>query len=196
MEVIILNVLEVIGGFIGILAIIIVIWDHFKDDRRLTREVQEYYESIELLIGLRINLTRERNKPNNNETRIKLLNEFEFHQTIVKTKFDEFSKYLGLIIGKSNDSRYERMKVYTTISGFKLVEDGNLICRDPIRFKKDRLLEFHAVGNENFLSKQEATYLNSFYSDLRNHWKEKYAKALFRPTLKQKFNFNGLITEK
>jgi len=45
-----LDILEIIGGVVGIVAIIIVIWDHFKDDRQLTRQVQGFYDDIEHLL--------------------------------------------------------------------------------------------------------------------------------------------------
>jgi len=44
------EIFEIIGVFIGVIAILIVVWDHFKDDRLLYRQVQEFYEDIEKLI--------------------------------------------------------------------------------------------------------------------------------------------------
>jgi len=193
---IIINALEVIGGLIGILAIIIVIWDHFKDDRRLTREVQEFYESIVHIIEFNIKKARIQNEGNKQDIYIKVLSEYEYYKSIVKIKFEEFSKYLGLILGKARDNRYEFLDAYKTKSGFLLIEDGILLVRDPNRYKNDGIFELHTVGNNLYLHQQEADYIHSFLRDLRNYWKEKYSKTFFRPKLKQIFNFNELITDK
>ena len=189
---IIISVLEVIGGLIGILAISIVIWDHFKDDRRLTREVQEYYESLEQIIVVNINKARIQNEGE----KLEILNEFEYYQSFAKTRFEECSKYLGLMIGKARDNRYDFLNAYKTKSGFLLIEDGHLLFRDPNRYKSEGIFELHTVGNEKYLHKHEVNYINSFFLDLRTHWKEKYSKKFFRPKLKQNFDFNELITDR
>ena len=45
---------ENISGYFGLgislIALFIVFWDHWKDDRLLTKRVQEFYENIEWLI--------------------------------------------------------------------------------------------------------------------------------------------------
>ncbi len=47
---IILTFFNILGSIIGIVAIIIVIWDHYKDNKLLTQRVQSFYETIENLI--------------------------------------------------------------------------------------------------------------------------------------------------
>jgi hypothetical protein len=49
------------GLFIALVSIGIVIWDHFKDDRLLTKQVQFFYESIENLIFSRYKMNIIRN---------------------------------------------------------------------------------------------------------------------------------------
>ncbi len=183
----IIDVLEIIGGFVGILAIIIVIWDHFKDDRRLTKEVQEYYENIENFLALHLILIQ--GKGQHEEKSINL-SEFEYFNSIMKQRFNDFSKFLGLTVGKSRDHRYKDNKSYVTKKGHVLVEDGNLLYRDP---EMVGTYERHAIGNPQYLKRSEIPNIDNFFSDLRGHWQKFYHKTFFRPKLKKKINFHDFI---
>lgn len=183
----IIEVLEIIGGFIGIFAIIIVIWDHFKDDRRLTKEVQEYYEHIENFLATYIKIRQ--HQGNHDEASIYIA-EFEYFRSIVKQRLPDFSKYLGLILGKSRDRRYQDEDAYLTKIGHVLVENGNLLFRDPTILGS---YEKHAIGNSQNLRRSEIPNIDNFFSDLRGHWQKFYHKTIFRPKLKKRINFHDFI---
>ncbi|MFX0077290.1 MAG: hypothetical protein ACFE96_17755, partial [Candidatus Hermodarchaeota archaeon] len=90
-----LEVIEIIGGFIGIIAIIIVIWDHFKDDRKLTKQVQEFYENFENLLASFIQ-KKSTESSHTRENYAKYVTETTYYECEVIDKFPEYSKYLGL----------------------------------------------------------------------------------------------------
>ena len=176
-----------IGGFIGILAIVIVIWDHFKDDRQLTKEVQEYYEHIENFLASHIKLGQNQE---DNEAKSMCLAEFNYFKSVLKDRFVDFSKYLGLTLGKSRDNRYQNDDAYITKSGHVLVENGNLLLRDS---EIKPAYERHAIGNATILRRSEIPKIDTFFSDLRGHWQKFYHKSIFRPKLKKRVNFNDFV---
>ena len=45
-----IDIIGIVGFTIALISIIIVIWDHFKDDRLLSKQVQEFFEDIENVI--------------------------------------------------------------------------------------------------------------------------------------------------
>jgi hypothetical protein len=182
----IIEVIEIIGGFIGILAIVIVIWDHFKDDRQLTKEVQDYYEHLENFLASFVKLAQTKE---DNEAKSMALAEFNYYKSVVKDRFVDFSKYLGLTLGKSHDNRYKNDDSYITKSGHVLVENGNLLLRDSKMGNYER----HAIGNATILRKSEIPKIDMFFSDLKGHWQKFYHKSIFRPKLKKRVNFNDFV---
>ena len=185
----IIEILETIGGFIGIFAIIIVIWDHFKDDRLLTKEVQGFYDSIENFLASFIKITQNQSSEDKEIYSI-LLFEFEYYKRLVKSGFAEYSKYLGLTLGKSHDRRYKDDDAYITKSGNILVENGNLLNTDPEMLDS---YERHAIGYARVLKKREIPEIDNFFADLRRHWKIFYHKTFFRPKLRKKIDFNEFV---
>ncbi len=184
----VLEIIEIIGGFVGIFAIIIVIWDHFKDDRKLTKQVQDYYESIELFLARNIQVTQIGS--DNKQLYIKYLSEFEYYKNIMENNFSDFSKYLGLILGKSRDSRYKDNKAYITKTGYVLVDKGQLLFRDPEMLGT---YERHAIGNATYLKKSEIIVIDAFLTDLRMYWKSHYQKTFFRPKLKKILDISDFV---
>lgn len=104
------SIFSVIASLIGIIAIIIVIWDHFKDDRILTKNVQEFYEDLENLIYLyyiieiiddtfRVLNEFGRDKGFSEDVLEKNFfeskREYLTFQGKIKQKFDDYGKYLG-----------------------------------------------------------------------------------------------------
>lgn len=181
------DIIGIVGFTLALVSIIIVIWDHFKDDRQLTKEVQEYYEHIEKFVTSYIELGQLQGEHNDKS---KFLAEFEYFKSIVRQRFNDFSKYLGLTIGNSRDSRYKDKVAYITKIGHVLIEDGNLLYRDP---SLHGTYERHAIGNRSNLRRSEIPTIDNYFSDLRGHWQKFYHKTIFRPNLKKRINFSDFI---
>ena len=157
------------------------VWDHFKDDRQLTRNVQEFYETIEKLI-----ITYHRHRyyqPKDKELGSKLFGEYSYYRSKVKQRMEEFSSYLGFTLSKGKGHGTEILTAYMIKTGEKLLEDGN-ITYVHTDFK-DRLV----VGNSTRLYKEEVEKIDEFLKELRDNWKEKYHKKLFRPKIKKIVDF-------
>ena len=172
-----IDILEATGGIIGILAIIIVIWDHFKDDRRLTKQVQEFYNDIEKLI---LSIYKKTNQPNPNMVLIetlKFVGEPDYQKAKVKQSFDEFSKYLGLTKIEYKDHRtHNVVDAYINREGFILVEDGWL--KEKVFQAEDRFI----IGSFTF-QESVITEIKGYLEILRNYWGKNYSKLFFRPKL-------------
>ena len=181
-----------IGLFIALLSIGIVIWDHFKDDRLLTKQVQFFYESIENLIFSRYNMNNFRNQVSDlktlDESSLKYLKFYEIQNLIYKTKvnelIDDYAKYIGLF--------YEggRHKFYNSsfIKGinYTLESSGNFY--EHIHSADKVLVEarvfFHPKKVSTAILEQEIDIINKFLTNLRNYWKDYYYKIPFRKKLK------------
>ncbi len=83
-------------------SILFVLWDHYKDDRLLTKRVQNFYKNIEGLIfsnyKMKLNLEKfDENKESYYETEFfKYEKQNVYYRGIVKQVFEDMAKYLGL----------------------------------------------------------------------------------------------------
>ena len=82
------DIIGIVGFTIALISIIIVIWDHFKDDRLLSKQVQEFYEDIENVIFYFY--VNKQTMDNRYEMRRR------YYEAKINQTFDEYSKYLGL----------------------------------------------------------------------------------------------------
>lgn len=199
------NYLNIFGGIIGIIAISIVFWDHFKDDLRFTKRVQEFYEDIENYVYnfylLNIYLLLYYADPNRSD-------EFRrtFHDTqrsrntylgFISQKFDEYSKYLGIIrigggdvINKTN----VRIVLDKEVTNYVLCKIDTEYA--DLYYVMKKIKKKPVVNNVWSIKDSEIDLINQYFKGLREYWKNNYSNRLFRPKLKSKVEFNSLKTQK
>jgi len=98
------GILGYIGMAISLIALFIVFWDHWKDDRLLTKRVQEFYEGIEMLIfsNYKKMIYTKLFDESRGQTKVYEEEMFKYRKKNVfcrgkvKQRFRELSKYLGL----------------------------------------------------------------------------------------------------
>ena len=88
---------------IALASILFVVWDHFKDDRLLTKRVQSFYSDLEGLVYtyyktklIRDQFDESDDKNSCEEHFFKYQRENVFFRGKVSLLFEAFSKYLGL----------------------------------------------------------------------------------------------------
>ena len=178
----IINVLEVIGGVIGIAAIIIVIWDHFRDDRLLVKQVQAFYEDIEHFLYTFIQYCYDRSR----FTRLK-----SYYEGKIKQNFERYSNYLGLSMVEENGEIF-----YYNISDYILQKSGGLYHK--VRPGEDFFNEQSIIVHEDYpanFGRQNAIIesVNEFLKGLRDYWNKFYYKFLFRKKIKTKLNYYKIV---
>lgn len=171
--------------------LIFIIWDHLKDDRLLTRQIQEFYSDIEILIYSFIQvmyykaIEKKEIEIADQKALIKTRNRDIIQNSYLKTKilqnFSKYSSYLGLTINKE-DNIYLNNTIYTVSF------DGLLKKRN---FENNSLenviISYIDIKNE------EISDILKFLNSLRFYWKKNYKKLIFRPPLNQKINFYELL---
>jgi len=178
----IIAVLEGIGGVIGIFAIIIVIWDHFKDDRLLVKQVQAFYEDIEHFIYAFIQYCND----NKQDTRLKL-----YYEGKIKQNYERFSNYLGLSMVEENGEFF-----YYNTSDYILQKSGGLFYKThPSKYYFN---EEDVIVNQDFPADAERLdavieSVNEFLKGLRDFWNITYHKRLFRKNIKPKLNYYKIL---
>ncbi|MBA7621831.1 hypothetical protein ES703_29199 [subsurface metagenome] len=178
----IIDVLEVIGGVIGILAIIIVIWDLFKDDRLLVKQVQAFYEDIEHFIFAFIQYCND----NIQYTRLK-----SYYEGKMRQNFERFSNYLGLSMVEENGEFF-----YYNMSDYILQKSGGLFYK--ARPDENYFNEQSVIVNQGFPADAERLdavieSVNEFLKGLRDFWNKFYYKRLFRKNIKPKLNYYKIL---
>ena len=176
---------------VSIFVLFFIMWDHLKDDRLLTKEVQEFYENIEKLIYTYIQIeyyrSIESTKTENDELR--KLKKYKTHDIIqnnflslkIEQNFTKFSDYIGLTIEKEKNS-------YLNGTIYILNKTGLLLKRNLETYTQDNIIDSY-IDIKNKEISEILTYLNS----LRFYWKKHYYKLLFRPPLKIRVNFFDLL---
>lgn len=199
----IFNIFYVISGIIGIVAIGIVFWDHFIDDRLLSKRIQFFYETIENLIFTyyKSHILYERIEREPLEETKKELNHLlythridnYYFSNVFIQHFDDCAKYLGLT--RSDESRFY-VNFYINGEKFFFDKDGRFLKRP---YENNRLTgtgevdAFWSLGFF-FFSEKEINIFNEFLANLRNYWKENYTKRkMFRGKLSGKLDFRKLI---
>ncbi|MFW9872667.1 MAG: hypothetical protein ACFFG0_06150 [Candidatus Thorarchaeota archaeon] len=193
------SILGYFGLVISLIALFIVFWDHWKDDRLLTKRVQGFYEDIEWLIfsnykkiiyqiffDTSADQIREYERENFNYR-----TKNYFYMGKIAQRFEDFSKYLGLTyyIGPKNyinESEYfiDRMgEIYHFYSD---------LSRN-IGFNKRK--SFYDPDLETYVIDNEAiSIIETYLESLRTYWEIYYKKGkLFRRKLHPKINFLELL---
>ncbi|MFX1313925.1 MAG: hypothetical protein ACFFHD_15145 [Promethearchaeota archaeon] len=178
---------------VSIAVLFFIIWDHIKDDRILTGEVQDFYSDIETLIFTNLQVKYyeilQKNRPEMEEQELKTLiknkNRDIIQKNYLDTKINQnfrlYAQYLGLTYKKEND-------LYLNGTIYILKTDGNLLKRNIESNTEENIITSYTAITPKQISELEI-YLNS----LRFYWKKKYSKFIFRPKLEQKIVFNELL---
>ncbi|MFX1326925.1 MAG: hypothetical protein ACFE91_02115 [Promethearchaeota archaeon] len=178
---------------LSLAVLIFIIWDHIKDDRILTREVQQFYEDIEMLIFTHIQIRyyqaleskdklegdKELVSLTKNKNRDNILN--DYLKTKINQYFIDYSKFLGLSLNVEKQN-------YLNGTVFILNKDGLLSKRSVEEYK-----DIPIINNYIEIGKVEINEILNYLNSLRFYWKKWYHKLIFRPELTQKVNFYDLL---
>ena len=192
----ILEILGIIFNIVLIIPVIYLIWDHFKDDRILTKQVQDLYYSVEYLIFLyyferlfngyfKDEFWQEHRAEIFPEFKFESINgKFEHRKKYIREKvrvnFNEHAKYLGMICIKNEENSSE----YLSNTHIILTYEGELRYFDNqplVTNYKEMTQENHGWNIRNYLG------------SLRDYWTKNYKKRLIRPKLKVKHNIRKMV---
>jgi hypothetical protein len=186
------DILVYISLSVSVAVLFFIIWDHIKDDRILAREVQDFYDDIEMLIFTNLQVKYyeilQINKEKLGDEELKALvknkNRDVIQKNYLETKISQYfklyAKYLGLTHNKENNA-------YLNGTIFLLKTDGTLLKRNIESNTEENIITSYTEIKPQQIN-ELATYLNS----LRFYWRKKYFKFIFRPQLHEKVNFNEL----
>jgi hypothetical protein len=182
---------------IALASILFVVWDHFKDDRLLTKRVQSFYWDLEGLVYtyyktklIRDQFDESNDKKSCEEKFFQFQKKNVFFRGKVSLLFEDFSKYLGL--------------TYFRKSALYCIQNYDYLIESTGAFQKFRCkLPQIEIGNELcFYDNQHKRYaidednldiINRFFELLRDYWKTYYHKKFFRRGIKAKFDFSDLL---
>ena len=192
----VVDFLSALSSISGIIAIIIVVWDHFKDDRRLTKRIQEFYNDIENLIysNYKYHIIDKEEETqvidsNSKEELVKIYRRYRrenyTYRGFIKQKFDEYSRYRGITYRPQSGQEY-----IINNTDLYLLPEGR-VNREIITNKVFQLENI----TKDYLNIQfsEIEVITKFLDSLKEHWKNNYGKKLFRPELKSKIDFENLM---
>ncbi len=187
------DILVYVSLAVSIAVLFFIIWDHIKDDQILSREVQDFYSDIEMLIFTNLQVKYyeilQKSKGEMEEQKLKTLvknkNRDIIQKNYLNTKINQnfklYAQYLGLTHNKEND-------VYLNGTIYILKTDGNLLKRNIESNTEENIItSFTEI--KPLQIKELLIYLNS----LRFYWRKKYYKFIFRPHLHQEINFDDLL---
>lgn len=187
------DIIVYISLLASLAVLFIIIWDHIKDDRILTVEVQDFYSDIEMLIFTNLQVkyyeilqTKENQLK---EEELKILIKDKNRDVIQKNYLDAkinqyfkfYAQYLGLTYNKDKNA-------YLNGTIYILNIDGTLSKRNIESNTEEKIITSYTEITPQQV-KEILTYLNS----LRFYWRKKYYKFVFRPNLKQKTVFENLL---
>ena len=171
--------------------LLFIIWDHLKDDRQLTRQIQEFYNDIEMLIYTFVQVKyynaiekKEIDVPDQkilNKTKNRDIIQNSYLKIKIRNNFDNYSNYLGL----TND---EDAESYLNNTIFILAIDGLLKKRD---FENSDVSE--VINSYTDIQNEELADIQKFLTSLRFYWNNHYKKSIFRTNLSPKLNFGEAL---
>lgn len=178
---------------VSIAVLFFIIWDHFKDDRILAREVQDFYSDIEMLIFTNLQVKYyeilQKNTGEIEEQELKALirnkNRDIIQQSYLNVKINQniklYAQYLGLTYNKENNT-------YLNGTIYLLKTDGTLLKRNIESNREEIIITSYAE-----IKPQQVKDLLIYLNSLRFYWKKRYYKVIFRPQLHQKISFDELL---
>ena len=187
------DILVYLSLIVSIAVLFFIIWDHVKDDRILAREVQDFYNDIEMLIFTNLQVKYyellQKNKVEMEEQELKTLvknkNRDVIQKNYLNTKirqyFNLYAQYLGLTYNEEN-SAYLNGTIYL------LKNDGSLLKRN-IEFNTEEPI----ISTFAEIKPEQISELKVYLTSLRFYWKKKYFRFIFRPQLDQTVVFDDLL---
>jgi len=187
------DILVIASLLVSITVLFFIIWDHIKDDRILAREVQDFYNDIEMLIFTNLQVKYyellQKAKVDVEDQEVKALNKNKnrdiiqknYLNTKIRQNFKLYAQYLGLTYNEEN-SAYLNGTIYL------LKNDGSLLKRN-IEFNTEEPL----INIFTEIKQEQISELKLYLNSLRFYWKKKYSKFIFRPQLDQIVNFDDLL---
>jgi len=187
------DILVYLSLIVSIAVLFFIIWDHVKDDRILAREVQDFYNDIEMLIFTNLQVKYyellQKNKVEMEEQELKTLvknkNRDVIQKNYLNTKirqyFNLYAQYLGLTYNEEN-SAYLNGTIYL------LKNDGSLLKRN-IEFNTEEPI----ISTFAEIKPEQISELKVYLTSLRFYWKKKYYRFIFRPQLDQTVVFDDLL---
>ena len=181
---------------IAIASILFVVWDHFKDDRLLTKRIKNFYETIENVIFHFYKMKMAELlwvQDPENKTYENVFAESEkqhlFHMGKILQNFGDYSKYLGL-------TQYRGEK-YMNSSNYLLERKGNILTfytnikSNPKMHPRAAFWEDHS--KKYHFNEDSIKIIEEFLGTLRLFWKNNYYKLFFRRKLKKIIDFSQLM---
>ncbi|NVM16672.1 MAG: hypothetical protein HWN80_03080 [Candidatus Lokiarchaeota archaeon] len=187
------DILVYLSLVVSIAVLFFIIWDHIKDDRILAREVQDFYNDIEMLIFTNLQVKYyellQKSKIEMEEQELKTLiknkNRDVIQKNYLSTKirqyFNLYAQYLGLTYNEEN-STYLNGTIYL------LKNDGSLLKRN-IEFNTEEPI----INTFTEIKPEQVSELKVYLNSLRFYWRKKYYKFIFRPQLDQIIVFDDLL---
>lgn len=196
-----LQLISGISGIISALAILIIIWDHIIDDIKLKNRVQYYYEMIVNLIFTSLETEyynvwkyetiRSIDKESFKKKYLKLYDRKTYFQTVVFNEMLKYCPYVGLTYLSHADARLASLK-------FRDSFDHNLLNREGFSLNGEiegfiyLTKADHIDLSGTSIREKDIEFIEEFLTSLRDFWKSKYHRPLFRPKLKSTFDdFKG-----
>jgi len=181
-----------------LLPVILLIWDHIKDDRMLKDQVQEFYFNVENLVYLyyfqglykayfcnyfwRKNRDKIFKGLEFNDIEKKIEHRSKYYKEKVVKNINEWGKYLGMIcMGKKEEDP----------SSFEYFNDTNLILTYDGEVKNNENIPLV----EDFLKLEQTDIgwkIRAYLGSLREYWSKYYKKFIFRPTLRYKIKVENM----
>ncbi len=178
-------------------SILFVLWDHYKDDRILSKRVQNFYKNIEGLIfsnyKMKINVEKfEETKETCYETEFfKYQKQNVYYRGIVNQVFEDMAKYVGLTYHKRPNYYYTKDNDYFID---KIGDFYNLYCQLNNAIQLGNKFSFYNEQlKKTVVDTQSIKIINDYLETLRKHWNKYYFKRILRKKLKPKIDFNEFL---
>jgi len=185
--------------FSGLTAIIVIyiIWDHIKDDRLLTKKVQEFFEDIQDLIfymfqyqyynsfdvKMNFQFIKEgffKSKEKGHEEK-KNMRKINYYVAKIKENY-QYTKYIGLVGIVENEK-------------MRLVDKTNITIYLDTKMTEELVKQF--CNNPTHIIAEDIIKINQYLTNLSEYWKIKHKKIILmiikiRPVLKIKVDYSNL----
>ena len=191
------SILSIVGICIALISIIIVVYDHFKDDRILSRQVHEFYKYIEGLIYTQYLVEIDKQYEINAIYPEELKNRFSnnakkklFYEGKIKQLFEPFSRYLGL-------TYYHPPAYYMTEDYKYIIEYTGYIMHfgssSPTVLGTPQNTFYDNAKKKIVIDDRAIEIINELLKSLRIYWKDHFSKLLFRKKITSFQDFSVLL---
>ena len=183
---IVIAIFTVFNTITSLIIFMILIYDHLKDDKKLTINVQDFYEDVENLIYTHyqyLYYTRYL------ESHDKKKDKFEIEK--LQKKYKRKNQYFSLSVGEKYDK-------YSKYLGIIVINGGEYMNKTDISFRTDGHILYPEI--KETMSMEHIPVINDFLRSLREYWDKHYSKRVLifkiRGKLKGVKNFKKLEVNK